>query len=124
MRTPQDIINYVREELGFTFIPQEEVDFEHFLEHPDAVPGDVIRLIPGVIEEVIHSRTKYPTNRQLMGALIEEAGECTKALFGEVPNANVTREAIQVAAVALRIATEGDADFGYKLTDFTETENQ
>lgn len=60
-----------------------------------------------VQNEVLRARQKFPDNDLLMVALTEEVGELAKALLDETPE-RVYAEAIQVACVALRIATEGD----------------
>ncbi|MCH7650678.1 MAG: hypothetical protein IIA63_05895 [Nitrospinae bacterium] len=57
--------------------------------------------------EVEFARGKFPEPDGLMTALTEEVGELAKALLDE-PRENVYKEAIQVAAMALRVATEGD----------------
>lgn len=65
------------------------------------------RFIIEVLSEVEFAREKFPEPDGLMTALTEEVGELAKALMDE-PNVNVYKEAIQVAAMACRIATEGD----------------
>lgn len=57
--------------------------------------------------EVLFARTKHPGNELLVTALLEEAGELARACL-EGSAEDIHREAVQVAAVALRIATEGD----------------
>ena len=61
-----------------------------------------------VQNEIFRARKKFPTNDLLMVALTEEVGELAKALVDE-PKDRVYEEAIQVACVAIRIATEGDS---------------
>lgn len=58
--------------------------------------------------EITRARNKFPTNELLMVALAEEVGELAKALMDESPD-SIYAEAIQVACVAIRIATEGDS---------------
>ena len=60
-----------------------------------------------ILAELDFAREKFPDPDGLMTALTEEVGELAKALMDE-PMDNVYREAIQVAAMACRIATEGD----------------
>ena len=61
--------------------------------------------------EVVRARTKFPNNHKMLAALVEEVGELAKALLQRMPSAEVRKEAIQVACVAIRIIEEGDADF-------------
>ncbi len=60
--------------------------------------------------ELLRARSKFPSNERLFAALLEEVGE----LAYEMPRDRQRQreEAIQVACVAIRIAEEGDADFG------------
>lgn len=62
-------------------------------------------------DEVKRTRAKFPGNRFMLAALTEEVGEVARALLQRKGSAEVRREAIQVAAVALRIVEEGDASF-------------
>lgn len=57
------------------------------------------------------ARRKFPGNRLLLAALAEEVGELARALLQRKDRDDVEREALQVAAVALRIVEEGDATF-------------
>lgn len=57
--------------------------------------------------EVVRARAKFPEPDAVMTALTEEVGELAKALLDE-PWGRVYNEAIQVAAMALRVAVEGD----------------
>jgi hypothetical protein len=61
--------------------------------------------------EIARAREKFPDNKHLLAALMEEVGELAKELLEKGPAARVRAEAIQVACVAIRIATEGDGDF-------------
>lgn len=69
-----------------------------------------------ISKEVFRARTKFPGNRLLLAALTEEVGELAKAMLQDRPREEVVREAVQVAAVAIRIIEEGDASFA-NLTD-------
>lgn len=60
-----------------------------------------------VADEIRSAKAKFPANDLLMVALTEEVGELAKALLDESPE-RIYAEAIQVACVAVRIATEGD----------------
>lgn len=65
-------------------------------------------------KEAARARGLFPNNAHLMSALMEEVGELAKALLDDEGERRVYAEAVQVAAVALRIATEGDKDFATK----------
>lgn len=58
-------------------------------------------------EELVHARTKFPSNRYLMTALAEEIGEMADAWLAEPNSPHARHEALQVACVAMRIAMEG-----------------
>jgi NTP pyrophosphatase (non-canonical NTP hydrolase) len=59
-------------------------------------------------QEIMRARTKFPGNRFLLAALVEEVGELAEAIAAGDKSA-IYREAIQCACVAVRIAEEGDA---------------
>lgn len=61
-----------------------------------------------VQHEVGRAREKFPDADMTNAALVEEVGELSKALMYE-PWDRVVAEAVQVAAMACRIALEGDA---------------
>lgn len=69
------------------------------------------------IDEAVRASGLFPDNRHQYVALAEEAGELAQALldltYGKTGPAHVTEEAVQVAAMALRIIAEGDPEFGY-----------
>ena len=67
--------------------------------------------------EMSRGRAKFPTNRKLLAALVEEVGELARALLQEGNSDHAIDEAIQVACVAMRIAVEGDADFDNLATE-------
>lgn len=67
--------------------------------------------LAAISAEVSAARIKFPGNRRLIVALLEEAGELAKALLQGRERDEVEREAIQVAAVAVRIIEEGDGMF-------------
>jgi NTP pyrophosphatase (non-canonical NTP hydrolase) len=69
-----------------------------------------------IAEEVIRAREKFPGNRFMLAALVEEVGELAKALLQRRPKEEIEREAIQVACLAIRIIEEGDRSFA-KVTD-------
>jgi hypothetical protein len=62
-------------------------------------------------DELQDARGKFPTSTHLTVALMEEVGEMSRNILeGDWELAR--REAVQVAAVAIRIIEEGDSDFG------------
>lgn len=61
-----------------------------------------------VAAEVQRARDKFPGANATNAALVEEVGEVSKALMYEPWNC-VVNEAVQVAAMCVRLATEGDA---------------
>jgi hypothetical protein len=81
--------------------------------------------ITKVQAELIRGRTKFPNPQGSMTALTEEVGELAKALLDE-PWDRVVEEAVQVAVMAIRVATEGDPTLiGYRRQNPTtgEAEN-
>jgi hypothetical protein len=64
--------------------------------------------IAALMKELQRARAKFPGNRFLLAALVEEVGKLAEAVLAEDKTA-IKREALQVACVALRIAEEGDA---------------
>lgn len=61
-----------------------------------------------VKEEFLAAQAKFPQPNLNMVALTEEVGELAKALMDE-SSENVVAEAKQVAAMAARVAIEGDS---------------
>jgi hypothetical protein len=68
--------------------------------------------------ELGRARSKFPSNEDQLVALGEEFGELSKALLQQKhePDKGVTQEdiyaeAVQVAAMAIRVASEGDSSF-------------
>lgn len=77
-----------------------------------------------VREELARARAKYPGNVLMLAALTEELGELAEAVGDaelllpyspgrEGAELAVHEEAVQVAAMACRVATEGDSAFTY-----------
>lgn len=68
-----------------------------------------------VSQEVAKARAKFPSNRHLLHAFVEEAGEVTKAFLdseqGKADEAAILKELIQTIAMAVRLMQEGDPDF-------------
>jgi hypothetical protein len=61
--------------------------------------------------EVIRARQKFPGNRHLLAALVEEVGELSQAYLQRQGSQRIREEAMQVACVAIRIMEEGDSAF-------------
>lgn len=63
-------------------------------------------------EELARARAKFPGPNKNFAAMVEEVGDVAKALLdfglGKITWREVQEEAIQVAVMAQRIATEGD----------------
>lgn len=69
--------------------------------------------LKAISDEVLRARTKFPGNKHLYAALGEEFGELGAELLQD-NRENQIKEAIQVAAVAIRIIEEGDSAFDVK----------
>lgn len=71
--------------------------------------------VKNVAEELDRARKKFPSSNLCLAALVEEVGELAKAMLkaraGKVPIIEIWEEAVQVAAMAQRVAVEGDASF-------------
>lgn len=76
---------------------------------PSPWPRPRMSTLEQLSEEVCRARGKFPDNKHLLAALMEEVGELAKDLLENKEGFRI--EAIQVACVALRIAEEGDGDF-------------
>jgi hypothetical protein len=78
-------------------------------------------LLDLVADEVARSRVLFPDNATNHAALAEEAGEVARALLdlerGRCDRAQLVTECIQLAAMAMRVAIEGDASFPASLPD-------
>lgn len=72
--------------------------------------------------EIGRARAKFPGTNLVLAALTEEVGELAKAMLkrraGKMTNNDVWNEAVQVAAMALRCAVEGDPSFN--AVDYSE----
>lgn len=75
-------------------------------------------VIIDIVKELEQARTKFPGTEHMMNALTEEVGELAQALLHlqyepqkEKTADDVYKEAIQVAVMAIRVASEGDATF-------------
>ena len=65
--------------------------------------------------EIERARIKFPNSRLVLAALTEEVGELAQAMLkvaaGKWKPERIWEEAVQVAAMAARCATEGDPSF-------------
>lgn len=68
--------------------------------------------------EISRAQAKFPNTEHMLAAITEELGELAQALLQQqhepekrITHANIFKEAIQVAATAIRLAAEGDASF-------------
>lgn len=79
---------------------------------PDGPVGD---FLSEVHQEVIRAQHKFPSSNLCMAALTEEVGELAQAMLkvaaGKWKQERIREEAIQVAAMAIRVAVEGDPSF-------------
>lgn len=77
------------------------------------------RFLEDVRLELGHAREKFPGNKHQATAMAEEAGEVMKALLENTYETGdpepVYWECVQTAAMALRVAIEGDHSFPYEL---------
>jgi hypothetical protein len=81
-----------------------------------SVDGMIMKMIT---DEVTTARDKFPKTTHMLAALVEEVGELSQALMEHDRSQGtsvqeVLREAIQTAAMAVRIAAEGDDNFLYE----------
>ena len=84
-------------------------------ERNNSVDGIVIAMVQG---ELNAARKQFPETTHMLAALMEEVGELAQAMMehdrdGSRSVPEVLREAVQVASMAIRIATEGDDNFKY-----------
>lgn len=75
------------------------------------------RFLIDVIEETHRARKLFPTNEHQLAAFSEEAGEVAKAFIdhsrGDGTAEELYTECVQAAAMALRLAIDGDQSFPY-----------
>ncbi len=74
--------------------------------HPHVVPITLNMFVDRVVREVARARLLYDPEG-VMNALTEEVGELAAAYVDE-PRERIVKEAIQVCAMAIRSALEGD----------------
>lgn len=79
------------------------------------IDNESLHFMADVITEVGAATAKFPQPNPTFAALVEEVGEVAKALMdlqlGKATHADVYNECRQVAAMATRIAIEGDPAF-------------
>lgn len=79
------------------------------------LPHDIT--MAAVSAEVARARILFPGNKQQLAALVEEVGELAQALIdhdrGKATADDIQKEAVQVAAMAIRLLEEGSAEFTY-----------
>lgn len=68
---------------------------------------DETHFFGAALAEVLNAQAKFPSSEGSVVALMEEVGELAKAMLDE-PIENVWTEAVQVAAMACRVAVEMD----------------
>ncbi len=77
--------------------------------------GKMLRAVRG---EMGQHREAFPNTHYLMAGLVEAVGDLMKSLIqqqvGNKQPAEVYHESIKVAAIAVRMGTEGDSDFPYE----------
>ena len=83
------------------------------LTSPDGLVFTMIR------DELIAARKTFPEKTHRLAALMEEVGELAQAMMHHdrklgTSVTEVLREAVQVAAMAVRVAVEGDENFLYE----------
>lgn len=76
------------------------------------------RIMYCVEAEIQKSRNKFPSNKKILYAVIEESGELVKAMLdldqGKGTANDVFKEGVQVIATVIRLLQEGDPDFSYQ----------
>ncbi len=86
--------------------------------------AEPMNILTEIAEELARAKKLFPSSDGVMTALTEEVGELAKALLDE-PWDRVRVEAVQVAAMAIRVALEGDPTLdGIRATRETETEGE
>jgi NTP pyrophosphatase (non-canonical NTP hydrolase) len=70
--------------------------------------------LTAIAAETMRARIKFPENELLTVALMEEVGELAQAQLQGRPRDEIEREALQVAALAVRILEEGDRSLAHR----------
>ncbi len=92
--------------------PSPDAQAQERLTSPD---GLVMKM---VADEVAAAREAFPGKTHMLAALVEEVGEVAQAIMQHDRKQGtsvheVLREAVQVGAMAIRLAVEGDDNFLY-----------
>lgn len=93
--------------------------YQNYLaEQTQNMDSDTACALTHLFLEIKRARKKFPSNEDLLPALTEEVGELSQALIQQKhepskgkTSADIFDEAIQVACVAIRVATEGEPNF-------------
>jgi len=76
------------------------------------------RIMYCVESEILGAREKFPSNKHMLAAFSEEAGEVAREMlqneYGKGSRAKVFKELVQTMAMAVRLIQEGDQDFEYR----------
>ena len=99
------------------------IDFCQCVE-PDEIADQRLTSADGFVfkmirDELIAAREAFPGKTHMLCATVEEVGELAQALMEHdrqqgTSVQEVLREAVQVAAMAIRVAVEGDDNFLYE----------
>jgi len=99
------------------------IDFCQCVE-PDHRADDRLTSADGLVftmirDELVAAREAFPGKTHMLCALVEEVGELAQGLMEHdrqqgTSVQEILREAVQVAAMAVRIAVEGDDNFLYE----------
>ena len=91
---------------------------------PDQIAYDRLTSPDGLVmvmirDELVNARREFPETTHKLAALMEEVGELAQAMMHHdrklgISIQEVLREAVQVAAMAIRVAVEGDDNFLYE----------
>lgn len=69
------------------------------------------KILTDIIAELKRAQTKFPSPNPNLAALMEEVGELARAFLERKSQDEVYNECIQIAAMAIRCAVEGDPQF-------------
>jgi len=88
--------------------------------------GLVFAMVRG---ELAAARASFPKTTHMLPALMEEVGELAQAMIdndrdGSQTVQQVLREAVQVACMAVRLATESDENFAYEFPVIAQEQRQ
>jgi len=90
---------------------------------PDAMAHERLHSVDGLVftmvrDELVADRTADPDSVHMLATLMEKVGLLSTALARHdaglgTTTQEVLREAVQVAAMAIRVANEGDSNYSY-----------